>query len=224
MPGRISPIVTGEIYHLFNRGSEKRHIFLQPRDYDRFRKTFYYYQFSGKKPKFSFFNKAQLNFSKPISDKKYIEIIGYCLMPNHFHFLVKQLQDNGISCFIQQLCNSYSKYFNTKYNRVGPLWQNRFKAVRIENDEQLVHVSRYIHLNPIVSKLVKNLDKYTWSSYQEYLIEPIICVPDIVLDLFQNPNDYKEFVLAQVDYGTELEILKHHNLDDVYDSTPGVEG
>lgn len=224
MPGRTQSLVTGEIYHIFNRGSEKRDTFLQPRDYERFRKTFYYYQFSDKKPKFSFLNKAELNSLKPISSEKYVEIISYCLMPNHFHFLLKQLKDSGISKFFQQLCNSYSKYFNLKYGRVGPLWQNRFKAVLIENDEQLIHVSRYIHLNPIVSGLLKHLDKYPWSSYQEYLNMPVICSPRIVLDLFESRENYKEFVMSQIDYGTELEILKHHILDDVYDSTPGVEG
>lgn len=224
MPGRKVFLATGEIYHIFNRGSEKRNTFLQMRDYDRFIKTFYYYQFSGNKPKFSFFNKSQLNFSKPISKEKHLEIIAYCLMPNHFHMLVKQLSDSGIAHFIQQVCNSYSKYFNIKYRRVGPLWQNRFKAVRIENDEQLMHVSRYIHLNPVVARITKDINKYSWSSYSEYLLAPMICQPAIVLDLFQNKDDYKKFVLAQIERGIELEILKHNLFDEVYDSTPGVEG
>jgi putative transposase len=222
MPRRTSPLSCGEIYHVFNRGSEKRDIFLQPRDYERFKKTLYYYQFLGKKPKFSFFNKSQLDFSIPITDKRYVEIIGYCLMPNHFHLLLNQLEENGITKFMQQLCNSHAKYFNTKYNRVGPLWQNRFKVVRIENDEQLVHVSRYIHLNPIVSKISRSLNKYSWSSYHEFLISPIICNPEIVLGLFKDRMDYEKFVVAQIDLAKELEILKHHQLDDIYDSTPGV--
>ena len=142
MPGRITPLVSGEYYHIYNRGSEKRDIYTQPRDYTRFQKTFYYYQFSDPKPKFSQFKKS--NLFKPLLNEKLVEIICYCLMPNHFHFLIKQLKEKGISIFLSQLSNSYTKYFNVKYGRIGPLLQGAFKAVRIETDEQFIHVSRYI--------------------------------------------------------------------------------
>ncbi|OGE64776.1 hypothetical protein A3I48_00160 [Candidatus Daviesbacteria bacterium RIFCSPLOWO2_02_FULL_36_7] len=214
MPGRTTPLVIGEYYHIFNRGNEKRNIFTQPRDYKRFLKTFHYYQFTGPKPSFSRFAKSDLNSFKPNQDKKLVEIICYCLMPNHFHFLVRQLKEKGISVFISQLCNSYTKYFNTKYTRVGALLQGAFKSVRVETDEQLVHLSRYIHLNPIVSGLTKNLNLYPWSSYHEYLTSNgIICSKNIVLDLFPSNKKYQEFVEAQVDYGTTLEILKHRVID-----------
>lgn len=214
MPGRKTPLVNGEYYHLFNRGNEKRHIFTQPRDYKRFLQTFYYYQFISPKPSFSKFAKSDLNSFQPDHQKKLINILCYCLMPNHFHFLVKQLKDNGISIFLSQLSNSYTKYFNTKYTRVGALLQGVFKAVRIEIDEQLIHTSRYIHLNPVVSGLVKLPEDYQWSSYQEYFKgQKGFCTIEEILNFFASPQKYQEFVKNQIDYGTTLEILKHRAID-----------
>lgn len=215
MPGRSTPLVTGEFYHIYNRGSEKKNIFTQARDFKRFLKTFYYYQFVGPKPSFSKFAKSDLNSFRPDPTKKLVSILCYCLMSNHFHFLVKQLKENGISIFLSQISNSYTKFFNTKYTRIGALLQGTFKAVRIETDEQLVHVSRYIHLNPIVVGLVKNLKDYPWSSYREYINNsPSICSLEEVLSLFSSSEKYKEFVEAQIDYGTTLEILKHRVIDE----------
>ncbi len=88
------------------------------------------------------------------NDNKSVEVVAYCLMPNHFHLLVKQVSEGGISKYLRQAINSYAKYFNTKYKRVGSLFQDMFRAVHIETDEQFIHVSRYIHLNPLVSYLV----------------------------------------------------------------------
>lgn len=213
MPGRILPLVNNEYYHIYNRGSEKRNIYTQPRDYTRFQKTLRYYQFSGPKPKFSQFTKS--NLFKPLLNEKLIEIICYCLMPNHFHFLVRQLKEKGISIFLSQLSNSYTKYFNVKYGRIGPLLQGAFKAVRIETDEQLVHVSRYIHLNPVVSGLVKRPENYKWSSYLEYVKnKPFFCSVSEVSGLFRSPRKYQKFVEDQIDYGRSLELIKHHLLDD----------
>lgn len=213
MPGRITPLVNGEYYHIFNRGSEKRSIYTQPRDYTRFQKTFHYYQFSGPKPKFSQFTKS--NLFKPLLNEKLIEIICYCLMPNHFHFLVRQLKGKGISVFISQLSNSYTKYFNVKYDRIGPLLQGAFKAVRVETDEQLVHVSRYIHLNPVVSGLVKKPENYKWSSYIEYIQnESSFCSVNEVLGLFKSPEKYQKFVEDQIDYASQLAVIKLHLLDE----------
>src|SRR3989344_4923667 len=214
MPGRAVPLVNGEYYHIYNRGSDKRDIYIQPRDYNRFQKTIYYYQFLGPKLSFSKFAKSELNSFKPDSEKKLVEIICYCLMPNHFHFLVKQVKTNGISIFLSQLSNSYTKYFNTKYERVGALLQGTFKSVLIETDEQLIHVSRYIHLNPVVSRLTKELNSYKWSSYPEYIFgNSLICSIDEILNFFPSPQKYQEFVDAQIEYGTSLEILKHRIID-----------
>lgn len=215
MPGRTTSLVTGQFYHIYNRGSEKRDIFTQPRDYSRFQKTFYYYHLFGPKPSFSKFAKSDLNLFKPDPNKKLVEMICYCLMPNHFHFLVKQLKDNGISTFMSQLSNSYTKYFNTKYKRIGALFQGSFKAVLVKTDEQLVHLSRYIHLNPVVSGLVKNLNSYKWNSYPEYISgAKVYCSSEEILNFYSSIKSYQEFVEAQIDYGTTLEILKHRVIEE----------
>lgn len=214
MPGRVAPLVSGEYYHVYNRGSEKRATFTQVRDYARFLKTIFYYQFSGPSPSFSKFSKSQLIFSKPLTEEKLVEFICYCLMPNHFHFLLRQIVDGGISKFMSQISNSYTKYFNTKYKRIGPLLQGAFKAVLVETDEQLIHVSRYIHLNPVVAGLVKNPEDYSWSSYLEY-IKPANSFYSTkeILNLFPSREKYKEFVEAQIDYGKKLEMIKHQLID-----------
>lgn len=214
MPGRAIPLVTGEFYHLYNRGSEKKEIFIQTRDFNRFLKTFYYYQFLSPKPKFSKFTKSNLFTFIPDPDKKLVDVICFCLMPNHFHFLVKQLKEGGISIFMSQLANSYTRYFNTKYNRIGPLVQGTFKAVHIETDEQLLHLSRYIHLNPIVSGLVNSIEDYPWSSYREFINgQTLLCMPQEVLAFFPASAKYEEFVKDQIDYGQSLELIKHHLID-----------
>lgn len=213
MPSRIFPFVNGHFYHIYNRGVEKRVIFEKNWDYSRLIKTIRYYQLVGPKPKLSRFLMGSL--FKPDTNKKIVEIICYCLMPNHFHFLIKQLKDGGITEFISKLSNSYTKYYNVKYNRVGPLLQGEFKAVLIESDEQLIHVFRYIHLNPIASFLVKDLNQYRWSSYKEYTENDTnaMCNKETILSFFKTPKDCEKFVLDQVDYAQKLEIIKHQLLD-----------
>lgn len=212
MPSRIIPFVNGEYYHVFNRGVAKMPIFKMQGNFKRFIITAMYYQLEGPKPRFSFFDP---DVTKLDQNKKLIEIICYCLMPNHFHFLLKQKRDGGITEFISKLSNSYTKYLNTKEKRVGPLLQGQFKAVHVETNEQLLHLSRYIHLNPLVDYVVKNLDFYPWSSYLEYIgrTNNKICSKDIVLGQFKKCQDYKRFVLDQEDYGKQLAKIKHQLLD-----------
>lgn len=144
-----------------------------------------------------------------------LDILAYCIMPNHFHLLLQPFTKDAISDFLRNTQNSYSKYFNTKYKRTGSLFQFMFKAVRIETDEQLLHVSRYIHLNPITSYLleVNMLGQYPWSSFKDYVStrsEDISFVnPKLVLNYFKSQNDYKQFVFDQVDYQRQLERIKH---------------
>ena len=213
MPYRIVPFVNGEFYHIYNRGLEKKDIFIQTRDYSQFIKTFFYYQIQNPKPRFSIYRQSKLFPVDP--SKKIVDVICYCLMPNHFHLLIKQLKDGSTTEFMRKFILSYTKYRNLKYEHQGPLLNGPFKAVRIETDEQLVHVSRYIHLNPLVSLLVKDLNFYLWSSYRTYLgleNNPAIAKEEI-LSFFKSPKDYKKFVLDQADYGKTLEVLKHTTLD-----------
>lgn len=215
MPARIIPLVNDQFYHVYNRGVEKRRIFENRRTYTRFLQTINYYRLEGPKPKFS--NFIQYKSFEPNPDKKVVDIICYCLMPNHFHFLVKQLKEGGISEFISKLANSYTKFYNIKFDRVGPLLQGQFKAVLIESDEQLVHVSRYIHLNPASSFLVKKPEDYEWSSYNEYLNNNKgVCSKEEILNFFKSAADYKKFVDDQIAYAQELKLIKHQLLDGEY--------
>ena len=215
MPSRIIPYVNDHFYHIYNRGSEKRPIFENQRDYQRFLKTLRYYQIEGPKPRFSRFPSPLVN--KLDESKQIVEIIAYCLMPNHFHLLIKQLKDGGITEFVGKLSNSYTKYYNTKNNRVGHLFQGEFKAVIIESDEQLTHVSRYLHLNPYVACLTKEVDQYKWTSYREYIDQgfPGLCSKEEVLSHFKGPQDYQQFVLDQASYALEIEFIKHQLIEEV---------
>lgn len=213
MPKRITPFANGYYYHIYNRGVEKRSIFENARDYNRLIKTIKYYQLAGPKPKLSKFLNSST--SKPASGSKLIELTCYCLMPNHFHFLIKQLKEGGITEFVSKLSNSYTKYYNTKHKRVGHLLQGEFKAVLVETDEQFIHLSRYIHLNPIASLLVKDLKDFKWSSYEEYINNSNgLCAKEEILAFFKTPKDYKQFVLDQISYAQELDRIKHITIDD----------
>ena len=213
MPYRIIPFVNGEFYHIYNRGLEKKDIFTNRRDYTQFIKTIFYYQIQNPKPKFSTYRQSKTFVIDP--SKKIVDIVCFCLMPNHFHLLLKQLQDGGISEFMRRFIHSYTKYRNVKHNRQGPVFQGIFKAVLIETEEQLIHVSRYIHLNPLVSSLVKDLNLFPWSSYRTYIgleNNPAIIKKEI-LNFFPSPEAYRKFVLDQADYGMRLELIKHAVID-----------
>ena len=210
---RKEPLITGEYYHIYNRGVDKMDIFKNSYDFKRFIKTMLYYQIAGPKPRFSLFAPTTNLLDE---SKKNVEIICFCLMPNHFHFLLKQLVDKGITEFISKLSNSYTKYFNIKKGRVGYLFQGEFKSVLVGTSEQLLHLSRYVHLNPLVSDLTKNLNEYTWSSYPEYLglTSQKNCTKEIILDQFKSKEYYKNFTLDQESYGRDLEIIKHQLFDE----------
>jgi putative transposase len=224
MPLRKTPLITGEFYHILNRGSDSIPIFRNRYDYQRFIKTFIYYQHQDPPLKFSIFLKkseaerekifSELNQSKKIL----VEIIVYCLMPNHYHFLLKQALDRGIFNFTRLISNSYSRYFNTKYKRKGSLFEGRFKAVRVENENQLLHLGRYIHLNPYSGFLVKNfkdLKNYPYSSLPEYLNPESgnVCQKEIIYSYFKHPSDYQKSVLDRADYQKKLETIKHQTLE-----------
>lgn len=217
MPARTIPLANGEYYHIINRGVARMPIFLNRRDFKRFIETFTYY-INGKVPV-----RYSLSSKEVVLDpeNQIVEIVSYSLMPNHFHFLLRQIEDNGILNFVRKATNSYAKYFNIKRKRKGPLFEGTFKAVRVETNEQLLHLSRYIHLNPLVGYVTHDLNSYKWSSYPEYLghSELQICSRDIIIDQFQSSKDYEKFVLDQEDYGKKLEAIKHQLLEEASDFT-----
>lgn len=214
---RNVPLVSGQFYHVYNRGNEKRSIYLQTRDFNRFIQTLYYYQYKDPRVSFSKFSKFHVKNFGPLNETKLVNIICYCLMPNHFHLLIQQLEENGITLFMGKLSNSYTKYFNIKYDRVGHLFQDVFKSVLVESDEQLIHLSRYIHLNPVVSGLVKNPQQYRWSSYSYFMNKDnSFCATNQVLEMFPSCEAYQEFILDQIEYVSSLELIKHSTFDEEF--------
>ncbi|MBI4991308.1 transposase [Candidatus Gottesmanbacteria bacterium] len=220
MPGRNIPLVSGEYYHIFNKGVAGQPVFNGKRDYQRFLETMSYYQNKNPSVRYSKFltlsveerNKILESLSK--QHNFIVKFISYCLMPNHFHLLLQQTENNGIAKFTSNLTNSYTRYFNVKSKRLGPLFQGKFKAVRIEDDEQLLHVTRYIHLNPYTSYVIKTFDElvdYPYSSLGEYLKlrKAGLVSKKQVLSHFKSLKSFKEFTLNQANYQRELQNIKH---------------
>lgn len=222
MPYRKSPIVTLEIYHVFNRVVAGIPIFSGTKDFLRFVDLINYYRFKDTPVSFSQFKQIEKKQREEIlnrlvnEDNSQVEILAFCLMDNHFHFLLKQKVDLGIVKFISNLQNGYAKYFNIKTERNGPLFQPMFKAVRVVTEEQLLHVSRYIHLNPSTGYLVeiKDLENYRWSSLSGYTVEseyPFVST-GLILGLISKKK-YRRFVFDQADYQRELAKIKHLSLE-----------
>ena len=214
----------GEMYHVFNRGIDRRPIYTTKKEYQRFLDLASYYRFTSVPMRYSEFAKlpdeAQSAVWQKLQDKAHFEvdIISYCFMPNHFHFLLKQRTGGGVSRFIANIANGYTKYFNTKHQRVGPLLQGTFKAVWVETEEQLFHLTRYIHLNPATSYLIEpqNLQDYRWSSYPEYVNQKEAGISDtsFVGWMFPARNGYQKFFLDHADYARKLEKIKHLSIDE----------
>lgn len=207
---RKSKLVTGETYHVLNRSVQDIPIFKGQREIDIFLEATKFYLQTSPPTKYSHYRTSRDRF--PIRlDQNLVTIINFCVMPNHFHFTLRQEEDNGIRHFIQRLSNSFAHYFNTKYNNRGPVFEGNFKAIRVETDEQLLHLSRYIHLNPVTAYIVEKPEDYFFSSYRIYIEKEKseITNPSLVLNQFSSPNDYRNFVLSQKDYQRNLEKIKH---------------
>lgn len=182
MPSKnaLKTYVEDGFYHIYNRGVEKRNIFLDEQDYKVFLSYLNLY-LTNKDDSISLIKKRndlsddQKNekISKLMALKNYfkkIELLCYVLMPNHFHLEIKQKNTHDMENFMRSLITKYSKYFNKRYDRVGPLFQGRYNAVLITNERYLLHLGRYIHLNP--QKIISNeqsLSSYSWSSYPAYI-------------------------------------------------------
>lgn len=220
MPQRTIPLVNDQYYHVFNRSINKEPIFTKSKDCQRAITALNYYSFSGSPIRLAYFlaqgpdKRFEIMNALKSKSKRLVDIICFCLIPNHFHLLLKQNTESGISKFLSLFQNSYTKYFNTKYSRHGHLFQGQFKAVRIEDDEQLLHASRYIHLNPYSSfaiKTITELETYQYSSLSEYLgkAREELCQKEIIMSHFANTAAYKKFVFDQADYQRRLEEIKH---------------
>ena len=166
-------------YHVYNRGVEKRDIFVDDQDYRvflSFLKSYLSPEILGVKP---YHPIEEATGSRPVRIRPLktffgeVSLLAYCLMPNHFHLLLWQSSMDGMTRFMQSFCTSYSMYFNKKYKRVGTLFQGPYKAVSVYDDIYLLHLTRYIHLNPLEFEVTGScpvkVSEYPYSSYSYYL-------------------------------------------------------
>lgn len=213
-----SILATGEIYHIFNKAVGNETIFKTLRELSRTLGVLDFYRFPQeiKYSKYRQLNKetkaAYWSDTKKLTP--FVEIYCYSFMPNHYHFLLKQIKDNGIYKFISNFQNSYAKYFNTKEERTGSLFLNPFKSLYIETDEDFIHLSRYIHLNPVTSFLIEieDLPSYPFNSFRHYVLKSdnSFINTDFLLDFFKGSfKGYEEFVKSRVDYQRALNKIKH---------------
>jgi putative transposase len=196
----------GEYYHIYNRGVDKRNVFMNEKDFMRFLTCMD--EFNVMEPIGSLFKlkrktstvsgRHRTSQTSQVSSQRFklVEFISYCLNPNHFHFILKQLIKSGISEFMKRLGDGYTKYFNYKYIRSGSLFQGRFKAVHVDSDEYFLWLSAYVNGNAQIHDVIKEAKKYPWCSYPDYLglRNGNLCDKDIILGQFKNLNEYEKFV------------------------------
>ncbi|MBL7156716.1 MAG: transposase [Candidatus Omnitrophica bacterium] len=206
------------VYHVFNKSIAGFKIFNNNYDYLRMMAAVYYYQVENPAVNFSKFARSYTTKTNYLSNKasfligkeKLAEIIAYCLMPTHLHFILQPLREYGISIFTNNLLNSYTRYFNLKHKRKGPLWESRSKKVLVETDEQLLHLTRYVHLNPVTAYLVEKPEEWKHSSYREYIPEnndkEKLCRYEGLLHI--EAGWYKGFVINGISYQRELAEIK----------------
>ena len=204
---RKEKIIKDEYYHIINRGNNKQSIFLDEKDRIRFLFLILYFQspvnFDQINRSIKYFIKHQLfNISekiiKNIIDNRYVELVNFTLMPNHFHLILKEHKKNGISNYMQRVLNSYTKYFNTRHEVIGHLFQGPFKSIHIKDDPQLLYLSAYIHNNVRELKRWRGKEHlYSWSSYQDCTNNnrwEELLKTDIIMKQFPNKERYKLFV------------------------------
>ncbi|MBI2591303.1 MAG: transposase [Candidatus Brennerbacteria bacterium] len=229
---RIKPAIN-EIYHLYNRGVEKRKIFLDDNDYLRFVHDLF--EFNDQNPTINLAYHIGYNKSKEVGLPKIereprqllVELLIFCLMPNHFHLVVKQKVKNGITEFMRKLGTGYTNYFNKKYERVGSLFQGIFKIKHIINETHFVHLPYYIHCNPLdliapewkkrefknYHKIKQFLEFYRWSSHLDYLGKknfPSVTQREFLLKYFGGHEQYKKDM---------ADWLRNLNLEEIKDVT-----
>jgi putative transposase len=236
MPYRKEQFINGEVYHIVVRAIDENVIFKDIDDH--YRVIFSIYEFNNAKPVvIKECRKARARIKKefqkiakevtardPISGDsrdKLVEVLAFCVMPNHLHLLVKQLKDNGVTIFMKKFGIGYGGYFNRKYHRKGYVFQNRFVAVHIKNEDQLKVVFVYIHTNSISliepkwkeigikdpEKVIKYVENYKWSSYPDYIGRknfPSVTDRNLILRIVGGEKGCKEFVEAWIRYKGEI--------------------
>jgi putative transposase len=218
VPKRNTIFTNNGYYHIYNRSSGNTAIFQDNKTSARFLSLLDFYRFSQRLrySKYLVLPKEEKlmyedNFRR---QQPIVEIYSFCLMPNHYHLLLKQNEDNGVIMFTSNFQNGFAKYFNTKKERHGSLFQGPFKAKYIEKENYLLHLSRYIHLNPVISYIIdtKKLDSYPWTSFPLYmntkLNEKNLVNTTFITRMLGSKQKYKEFVYNQANYQRQLKKIK----------------
>ena len=211
---RKDALVNGQVYHIISRSIAGYRIFSDDNCFSRMLNAIRFYNFPGTKISYSKFllqsPKSQTELLESLQESQCSNIVSYVLMPTHIHLTLQQLIEGGISKSMNNMLNSYSRYFNIRFKRKGPLWETRFKSILVESDEQLLHLTRYQHLNPTSAGLVDKTEEWKWSSYNEYINNNDanrICNFTDLLDI--DPKEYQKFVNDRVAYQKEISKIKH---------------
>ena len=193
-------LANGSYYHIFNRGVEKRDIFPEKEDLDRFFQSMT--EFNQIIPIGSIYqNHFHKNKSEaPLLKKdKLVDFVCYCLNPNHYHFILRQASEDGIARFMHRLGVGFTNYFNQKYKRSGVLFQGPFKAVHVDNNEYLLHLSVYVNLNNKVHRLGNGVSKSSWEEFIEK-DKMNFCEKDIILGQFKNLRECQKFAETSLEW------------------------
>ncbi len=198
----------GCYYHLFNRGNAKELVFKDEDDY-----RFYLYRLKENIVGQSFGGVGR--YVRKVLPEGAFTLVAYCLMPNHFHLLIRQNSDVPLNELLLRVATSYSKYFNKKYQRVGHVFQDQFKAILVNTDEYLLWLAAYIHANPVTGGLVSKPEDYTWSNYQDLIrVRPgTLCDPSVVLSSFRTVGEYTTFVSQAASLIRQRRDMKEYLLD-----------
>ena len=214
---RKDTLVNNHVYHVFTRSIAGFKIFSSSSNCRRFVDTMAYYRHDPINTKFSRFKnlsaEGKLKHLAGVDNR--VLIVAYCLMPTHIHLVLKQIKDDGIMLFMKNSLESFSKYFNVKYKRKGPLWESRFKNVPVKDDEQLLHLTRYVHLNPVSAGIIKKPEEWKYSSYKTYISkngsdETMVGWGDL---LEIDSAKYRNFVEERINYQKQISRIKKLLLD-----------
>ncbi len=200
---RQEQFAIGELYHVYNRGVDKRNIVTSEKDSDRFVKSVCEFNTVDNVGSLKDLSKSAklVNVHEESKETPLVNIICYCLNPNHFHLLLEEVQEHGISRFMKKLSGGYSRYFNIKNKRQGSLFQGSFKTKRVTNNAYLNHLSAYINLNHKVHNMSKKHLSLIRSSWREYTKgQTGLCKnTGIILDQFESQKEYKKFALTELE-------------------------
>jgi len=212
MPIRKNVLANGCYYHIYVRSIAGFVVFNNSYEYKAMLDLINLCKYVDFQMKYSRYktlkSESQTSYLKVLEgdSKKSVDVISYCLMPTHVHLLLKQNTNNGISNFMNRILSSYSKNFNIIHKRNGPLRTTRFKNVKIDNDEQLLHLTRYIHLNPTSKELVEKPEYWRYSSYNTYISKERCAMNSEIINM--NSDEYRNFVEDRKQYQRQLLVMK----------------